>query len=219
MAIPKTLVPAVVAFVTYLVVDRVFPEKIEQNLFADLRGGSKENKESIIKKVAKKVLNDRALKAAIITAFASVGIQHFQKEIEQLLIHEALQHIYFRNVDGNLKVVCDIIQDTDLNLHTQSIKKLIISNDLSQEHKISLLKIKLDYIINGKCSGKSRFMVMVILGLVFTVSGVISLTLILEALYRLFKEGRLGKALYKDILRALARRWETQNVFVEDLLD
>ena len=135
---------------------------------------------------------------------------HFQSEIETLLIDNVFTHLCIRKVDGQLKIVCDIIQDHELNLntHTNSIKSLIVSKNLSQEQKISLLKIKLDFIINGECGGKTRFLVVAIIGtlLTFTVSGVGGLALILEALYRLFQEGIIGKALYKQILKALVRR-------------
>lgn len=79
---------------------------------------------------------------------------------------------------------------------------------MTQEQKISLLKIKLDFIINGECGAKTRFLVIAIIGTLFTftVSGVGGLALILEALYRLFQEGIIGKALYKQILKALVRR-------------
>lgn len=55
---------------------------------------------------------------------------------------------------------------------------------------------------------------MAILGavLALTVSGVGGLALILEALYRLFQEGKIGKALYKQILKALARKWGSENI-------
>jgi hypothetical protein len=47
-------------------------------------------------------------------------------------------------------------------------------NELSQEQKISLLKIKIDFTINGEFGGKIRFLVVAILGafLTFTISGV-----------------------------------------------
>lgn len=62
---------------------------------------------------------------------------------------------------------------------------------------------------------------MAILGavLAFTVSGISGLALILETLYRLFLEGRIGKALYKRVLKALSRKWGWQNVTIDQLLD
>lgn len=219
--IPKILLPSIVGVTVYIIVNRLFPEKVEsygKDPLKDLRGGSRAN---LVKEIVKKILKDKALKIAILSVFATAGIQHFQSEIETLLIDDVFSHICIRDVDGELKIVCDIVQEHELNLHANSIKSLIISNDLTQEQKISLLKIKLDFIINGECMGKTLFLVVVILGVVltFTISGVGGLALILEALYRLFQEGKIGKALYKQILKALARRWGGKNVPIDHLLD
>ena len=218
--IPKILLPSIVGVTVYIIVNRLFPEKVEsyeKDPLKDLRGGSRAN---LVKEIVKKILKDKALKIAIVSVFATAGIQHFQSEIEGLLIDDVFKHICIRDVDGDLKVVCEIIQEHDLNSHAKSIKSLIVSNDLNQEQKISLLKIKLDFIINGECGGKKRFLVMAIIGavLTFTISGVGGLALILEALYRLFQEGRIGKALYKQIVKALLRKWGGKNVPIEHLL-
>jgi hypothetical protein len=126
-----------------------------------------------------------------------------------------------KDVNGQLKIVCDIVQEHDLNLHAKSIKSLIVSTDLSSEQKISLLKIKLDFIINGECTGKKRFLVMAVVAaiLTFAVSVVGGLALILEALYRLFQEEKISKALYKQRVKALARKWGVKGLPIEHLLD
>ena len=101
------------------------------------------------------------------------------------------------------------------------MKALLVSQTLTNEQKVNLLKIKLDYIINGECSGKTRFLVMAIIGaiLAFTISGVGGLALILEALYRLFQEGKISKALYKEIVKALTKKWGGGNIPVKHLLE
>ena len=218
--ISKLLLPSMVGVSVYIIVNKLFPEKVEsfeRDPLKDLRGG---DKMKLAQQIAKNILKDKALKIAILSVFATAGIQHFQSEIEGLLIDDVFKHICIRDVDGDLKVVCEIIQEHDLNSHAKSIKSLIVSNDLNQEQKISLLKIKLDFIINGECGGKKRFLVMAIIGavLTFTISGVGGLALILEALYRLFQEGKIGKALYKQIVKALVRKWEGKNVPIEHLL-
>ena len=78
------------------------------------------------------------------------------------------------------------------------MRTLIILNQLNQKQKISLLKIKLDFIINGECEEKTWFLIMAILGsvIIFTILGLDSLTLILETLYRVFQEKKIRKALY-----------------------
>ena len=220
--ISKVLLPTIVGVSVYIIISRLFPEKVEgfeKDPLKDLRGGSEINLGKQVETVVKTILKDRALKIALLSIFLAAGSQHFQSEIEALLIDDVFNHICIRDVDGELKVVCNIIQEHELNLHVKSFKSLIISNSLTQEEKISLLKIKLDFIINGECGGKTRFLVVAITGtvLTFTISGVGGLALILEALYRLFQEGRIGKALYKQILKALAKKWGIKNVPVDHL--
>lgn len=83
------------------------------------------------------------------------------------------------------------------------MKELILSTNLTHEHKVTLLKIKLDHIINGCCGGKSRFLITALLGVIltFTISGVDGLSLILEALYRFFKERKISKVISKRWFR------------------
>jgi len=223
--ISKVLLPSLVGISVYLTIRKLFPEKVENwekdpDPIKGLRGGSARIR--LIKKLTERILKDRALKIAIISVFATAGIQHFQSEIEALLIDDVFNTLCANGVeDAELKVVCDIVQETNLNSHAKSIKSLLVSNTLSQEQKISLLKIKLDFIINGECAGKKRFLVMIPLGAIiaFSLSGVGGLALILEALYRLFQEGKISKALYKQIVKALAKRWGGSAVPVEHLLD
>ena len=55
---------------------------------------------------------------------------------------------------------------------------------------------------------------MIILSIIlsFTFSGVGRLALLMEALYRLFQEGKISELLYKQILKALARKVAGQKV-------
>jgi hypothetical protein len=216
----KVLLPSFVAITVYITINKFFPENVEV-LYKDsdksIRGGS-QTRVLLAKQIAKKLLKDRAIKLALLSLFATAGIQYFQYEIEQLLVDDIFQHLCVKKVDGKLKIVCKIIQEHELNLHTKSMKTLIVANNISREEKIHLLKLKLDFIINGECVGKKRFLVMAILGAIitFTVSGVGGLALILEALYRLFQEGKISKALYKQLLKVLSKR---SGVPVEHFLD
>jgi hypothetical protein len=220
ISIPKILLPTIVGIIVFIIINKFFPEEVEvfqRDPLKDSRGGGRIE---LANRIAKKLLKNKGLKLALLSIFATAGIQHFQSEIEALLVDDVFKHLCGQKVDGELKVVCDIIQEHELDLHTKSMRSLIISNNLGQEEKISLLKIKLDFIINGECTGKKRFLVMAILGAVLTVtvSGVGGLALILEALYQLFQEGKISKALYKQILKVLAKRWGA-SVPVEHLLD
>ena len=192
----------------YILVNKLFPEKLSDiNSEKDLRGGDI-IRNHLIKKIINKVIHDRALKVAIITVFATAGVQYFNKEIETLLLDEVFNQICVKEVDGQLKIVCDIIKEHELNLDSKSMKELIVASNLSQEDKINLLKIKLDFIINDECTGKRRFLILCMIAALISVcvSGVGGLALFLEALYRLFQEGRISRALYTQILKLVTKR-------------
>lgn len=215
----RLFLPSIVGIATYFVVNKLFPETIpntisninlDTNSAKDVRGGSSEVvKYRILKLIMSRIMHDRALKIALVSVFATVGIQHFQSEIEALLLDDVFKQICGKDVDGQLKVVCDIVQEHELTLHTKSIQELIVSQQISRDDKINLLKIKLDFIINGECGGKKRFLIMVIIAAIMSVcvSGVGGLALFLEALYRLFQEGKISRALYDKILKAVAKKW------------
>lgn len=224
LKIPRVLVPSIVGIIVYLVINKLFPENletIEKTPLNSSRGGINVGKNELLKKTIKNLLNDRALKIALISIFATRGYKHFQTEIERLLINDVFKQICNRNVDGDLKIVCDIIEEQDLNVHTKSIRRLLIDKNLTDDQKISLLKIKLDFIINGECPGKKRFLVVAIIAAIisFSISGVSGLALLLDALYRLFKEGKISKALYKQIFKALEERFGLESVPVDHLLE
>jgi hypothetical protein len=200
--------PAIVGISVYLVISKFFPEKITYiNSQKDLRGGEIV-KNNLINKIIKKIMNDRALKIALLSIFATAGIQYFTQEIETLLVDDVFNKMCVKDVDGRLKIVCDIIKEHELNLHSKSIKELIVTSTLSKEDKINLLKIKLDFIINGECAGKKRFLIISILAAVITfcISGVGGLAIFLEALYRLFQEGKISEALYKELAKIVTKK-------------
>jgi hypothetical protein len=207
--LPSILFPTIVGISVYILVSKLFPEKVsDRNSGKDLRGGDIV-RNHLVKKIVKKIMRDRALKIALISVFATAGFQHFHQEIEKLLVDDVFNQICVKELDGELKTVCDIIKEHELNLHSKSIKELIVASNLSRDDKINLLKIKLDFIINGECAGKKRFMIISIIAILIavSVSGVGGLALFLEALYRLFQEGKISRALYEQILKNVTKRW------------
>jgi len=215
--------PTIVGISVYIVVSKLFPEKISDiNSEKDLIGEDI-LRSHLIKKIVKKIMHDRALKVALISVFATAGFyQYFNQEIEALLVDDVFNQLCVKEVDGRLKIVCDIIEEHELNLHPKSIQKLIVTQDLSKDDKINLLKIKLDFIINGEYPGKKRFLIISIIAALITVSvsGIGGLALFLKALYRLFQEGKISRALFEQILneailKSVVKRWI--KVPIEDL--
>jgi hypothetical protein len=115
-----------------------FRPKAKFSICLDLKGSGSQIE--LAKRIAKKLLKARALKVGLFSIFATAGIQYFESEIEALLVYDVFKHLCGQKVDGKLKVVCDIIQAHDLDLHTKSMKSLISSNNLGREEKIFLLK-------------------------------------------------------------------------------
>lgn len=220
--ISRLLLPSILGISAYLIVKKYFPEKIEnfdKDPLLSLRAGADETK--ILSKMLEQIMTNRAVKIGLLTLFGTAAVQYFQAEIEAILIDDVFNRICVRDTEGNLRIICNIIKEYELHLDTKSMRELIVSNNLSDEQKIFLLKIKLDFIVNGECGGKARFLVMIIIGatLTFTISGIGGLALILEALYRLFQEGKISKAIYNQIIKALAKRWGGDVVPVEHLLE
>ena len=54
-----------------------------------------------------------------------------------------------KKLDGKLKIICKILEENDFYMQAVTMRKLTVSNKLSDEHKIQLLKRKLDFIINS----------------------------------------------------------------------
>jgi len=207
MKISRLFLPTIVGISVYTLINKLFPEKISnKNSKKDLRGGDIIRYHTI-KEIVNKIMRDRALKIALISVFTTAGIQYFNQEIQTLLVGDMVNQICDKEVDKQLKIICDIIKDHELDLHTKSMKELIVTNNLSKDDKINLLKIKLDFIINGECAGKKRFWIMSIISALITVcvSGVGGLALFLEALYRLFQEGKISQALYEQILKIVTK--------------
>jgi hypothetical protein len=153
----RIFLPTIVGISVYILVSKLFPEKVsDRNSGKDLRGGDI-IRNHLIKKIVKKIMRDRAIKIALISVFARAGFQYFNHEIEPLLIDDVFNQICVKEVDGQLKIVCDIIKKHLLNLHSKSIKELLVTSNLSKDDKINLLKIKLDFIINGQGAGKKGF--------------------------------------------------------------
>ena len=75
--------------ITYLIVNKIFPEKIksfDQDPMTSLRGGDGTTK--IFSKIVKKIWTDRDLKIGLLALFGTAALQHFQVEIEALLIDD-----------------------------------------------------------------------------------------------------------------------------------
>ena len=199
--------PFLWALIAYYFMERVFPQKKPEPFSPeDLRGGDTV-KLSLFKRILNGLMSNRSFKVSLITLFAVYGGQQFGDEIIKLLASNKFDVFCSENVSGSLEKVCTIIKENELNLHTESVRKLIIDQNISSEDKINLLKIKLDYILSSESGNKRTFLILCILGLFISMfSGIAGLCTFLSALLRLFQDGKLSKALYKKIVSYYSRR-------------
>jgi len=217
--IPRFLLPSIVGISVYMTIHKFFTEKVEgfpKDLQKDVKHIKGVSRIALAKGIAKKLLENKALKFGLLSVFATVGIQH---GIEALLVEYVFKRLCTQKTGCELTILCDIIREHELDLHTKAMELLIVSNRLGREEKVCLLKIKLDCIINGECGEEKRFLLMSILAILLTctISGVGGLALVLEALLRLFQEGKISRSMYKYALKVLAKRWGAE-VPVEHLL-
>jgi len=135
MVLKKLFLPSLIRIIVSFIINKLFSERIE-NLEKDsikkLIGGEKIRS---VKRTTERLLKDSALKITNITVFSIAGMQHFQSEIEVLLVDDIFTTLRVNNVGGKLKIVCDIVQEYDLTSHVISIKSVMISNQLSKEHR------------------------------------------------------------------------------------
>lgn len=226
--IPKAIIPSLVGFSVYWTVNKFFPQDLglaDPNIENEVYDNDVPKRKIFkrftrlkkkLKKKSDKIINPRAFKISLMIGLTVAASQHFHKELAVFLREDfPLMHEHYlayicsqeTHLEGDLKVVCDIIEKYELNFDT-SIRKILTTDDLSNQEKISLLNIKLDSIFNGDCGGKKRFILLSALAIIITVSfsGLAGFTIFLEALYRLFQEGKLSRALYEAILSLAIKR-------------
>ena len=137
----RILVPTAVGATVYITV-KIFDSKTPSQ-----KGFVSKTKTTGIKKIVKKITQDRALKFALISILATVGVQYFYQQIGTILLQEALNKESGKT--GPLQVFVDLVEEHNIALHSKSIKSLISTPNHSRDEKVELLKIKLDFIINN----------------------------------------------------------------------
>ena len=173
---------------------KFFPEdlkKFDDVEFKDLRGGDKPLIKELIKSVFEHINNDRAL--ALFSLFKSMAVVHFSEETVGMLANARFISMCSKNGKLIDDPVCEVIAKYDLDMNSVKIRKLILDKELYLEDKVKLLKIKLDWLINGDYKGKKRFFVACLIGIILSaaLSCTGGLAVVLNALVRLLKEGRL----------------------------
>lgn len=205
LKITRILFPTIVGATVYFAVDK-FGSKKPFDITS--QNGSKKN---VIKRLFKRAYQNKALKLALISVVATVGVQYFYQQIAAILLNEVFKKQSAEA--GPLQIFVEIVEEHNIALHSRSIKQLINTQKHSKEEKVELLKIKLDFIINNELDAHTGFLIISIIILLITTcsAGPMGLAIFLEALYRLLQEGRISQALYNRIVEEATKNFNNSS--------
>ena len=195
-----------VGVVTYWICKKVFPEKklvepifldspISDNITPIPRGGS------FLKETAKRLIQDRAFKLAMLAATTYFGYDMFREEILALLSSEDMIKECFKK-DGRVRIeICEIVEELDLVGLKENVKQLLIKENLTRDQKITLLKIKLDAVFNAEYPNKKLALLAILTAIMASIIlvGPYGIMIFLAAIYQLWKEGKISTAVYKQM--------------------
>lgn len=165
----RFFLPSILGVLTYIIASKLLPKDKDltlKNPSTDLRVTTFE---IVTKSISQKFLKNRPLKLALITVFTTALFHGFSDEIQKLVSTKIFKLLSTKETKGNLKIVCNIVKDYDLDLQSQAMSELIIPTNLSNSDKINLLKINQDFIINGNFVGKKKFIVKPVLVIIFAI--------------------------------------------------
>jgi hypothetical protein len=115
--------PNIVGISVYLVTRKLFPEKVksfDKDPVVAVRGG--DTKTKMLIRIFRKLIKCRTLKIALFATFNIAGITFFSDEIVALLTDDIFNSIRFIDTDGNLKILCDIVEEYEIKSHITKIK-------------------------------------------------------------------------------------------------
>lgn len=199
-----------IAVTTYYITKKVFPEqKMVEPIFLDPldvpvsdtlppvpRGGN-------LQEVAKRLIQDRAFKFAIVAATAFFGYDMFQEEIIALLSSKDLISACSKKNSIIRIEVCKIVEELDLVGLKDNVRELLVKENLTSEQKITLLKIKLDAVINSEYPNKKVALLAILTSIMASLIlvGPYGVMIFLAAIYQLWKEGKISTAVYKKMAK------------------
>jgi hypothetical protein len=195
-----------VGIVTYHICKKFFPEKkLVEPIFLESpitnsiepipRGGN------FLKRTFERLLEDRAFKFAMAAATTYFGYDMFKGEIIALLSSEDLIK---ESLKENGKVnpeICKIVEELDLVGLKQNVRELLIQENLTQDQKITLLKIKLDAVFNAEYPSKKLALLAILTAIMASIMvvGPYGIMIFLSAIYQLWKEGKISTAVYNQM--------------------
>lgn len=215
-SLSKLLFPSLVGIVVYLVVNKYFPDEIEtkndekdpKNSLVDIRGRNEHIKSGLLKQLIERVMKDKAIKLGLVGVFGTAAWQNYGAAIEKVLLDSNFYNLATRDADGSLKIVCDKIEEYSLASSAESVRSLILEKKLTRGEKVKLLQVKFDSIINCEYVESREFLILLFFRTIvtLTLSGIGGLTLILEALYKLWQKGKISEKLYRQLIKLVSKK-------------
>jgi hypothetical protein len=197
-----------IGIITYWIIKKLFPEKkMVEPIFLDPpdvpvsdtvqpipKGGN-------FQKIAKRLIQDRAFKFAMLAATTYFGYDMFQEEILALLSSKDLIKECSKAKSIVKLEICEIVEKLDLVGLQENIKELVIKENLTTDQKTTLLKIKLDAVINSEYPNKKVALIAILTAIMASLIlvGPYGLMIFLGAIYQLWKEGKISTAVYKQM--------------------
>ena len=208
----RTCIYVTVGTVTYIFVNRFFPGKKPEIIEMDrdlVRGGEE------IVRVPKwtKLLGDPALKIGIISVFLTHFAFVYQNELVAILSSQAVLDVARKRKGVCAKLINDFAMENDLELYTNKVREVLVKENLTFKDKVQFLKLKLGYILKGNFTGKKRALALLLIGIVISCSltGIGGLCMILDALRKLFEEGKISEAVYIELVEQAKRKFKVNN--------
>ena len=136
----KIFVPSIIGVLTYIIANKLVRKNLPpKNPSTDLRGGNGDTIEIVTKTIFEKFTENGPLKLALISVFVTAMYYNFDDEIQKLLAADVFKLLSKKETKGNLKIVCDIVKEYNLDIHSPTMSELIVASHLSNPSKINIL--------------------------------------------------------------------------------
>lgn len=164
------------------------------------------SKRRIIIEAVKTFVRSRGFKIAMLANLGVGSWNYFypDQEFEELLVTEVLKLCLPKEDE---EIFCNLLNLTELELHSLSFKELIIAENVENIKKIDMIKIRLDFLINHEGIYKWRFLLISSIAVIISLcgSGTAAIALFMQALSDLLKEGKISKTMYDILIKIIQK--------------
>jgi hypothetical protein len=204
----RTIIYVVVGIGTTLLSKRLFPEKKKELELSDsdiIRGG-----DNVIKiPLLTKLLTDRSLKIGLLAIFGTHMLIDYSDQLKQALMSQAMIEYAMRREGVCADRINRIATENELYKHSLVMRELLLDKNLTVLEKGQFLYYKIEAILRGKSPKRKRYILLALIGCSLT--GVGGLCIILEALRKLWEDGQISDALYRELVKHAKKQHSIPN--------